>query len=302
MKITLRQLRYLEALATERHFGRAAERCAVSQPALSAQIRDLEAALTVTLVERTSSGARLTRVGEEIVARARSILTEVGDLEAFARARGAALAGPLRLGVIPSIAPFLLPTLLPRAAARFPDLQLEIRETVTATLVEELAAGDLDLVVASVPLGHPALTELALFDDAFVLAAPRRGPFALAGIASAADIPADALLLLEDGHCLRDQTLAVCGAIDARRLRSSGVTSLTTILQLVAAGQGLTLLPDLFLATVPFDADNIRLTRFGDQEPRRTVGLAWRRTNPLAEEFRRFGDLVRACAPGVEGD
>ncbi|WP_181707695.1 LysR substrate-binding domain-containing protein [Chthonobacter rhizosphaerae] len=298
MKVTLRQLRYLEALASEAHFGRAAERCAVSQPALSTQIRDLEAALTVTLVERTPSGARLTRVGEEVVARARRILAEVGDLEAFARARGAALAGPLRLGVIPSIAPYLLPKLLPRAAEHFPDLQLEIRETVTATLVDELSSGDLDLVVASVPLDHAAFAELPLFDDAFVLAAPRRGPFALADVSTAADIPADALLLLEDGHCLRDQTLAVCGAIDARRLRSSGVTSLTTILQLVAAGQGLTLLPDLFLATVPFDTENIRLTRFDGVEPRRTVGLAWRRSNPLGEEFQRFGNLVRACAPG----
>ncbi|WP_181703628.1 hydrogen peroxide-inducible genes activator [Chthonobacter albigriseus] len=302
MKITLRQLRYLDALATEQHFGRAAERSAVSQPALSAQIRDLEALLGVTLVERLPTGARLTRVGAEVAARARAILGDVGDLESYARAQSGDLAGPFRLGLIPSIAPFLLPRLLPILGDRFPRMELAVRETVTGTLVEELVAGDLDLVIASVPLDHPALEEMPLFDDCFLLATPRQGPYALASADSAGQIPAEALLLLEDGHCLRDQTLKVCGALDMRKLRNTGLTSLTTILQLVAAGQGITLLPEMFLENAAMDQSAIRLNRFAGPEPKRTVGLAWRRSSPLTPLFERLGDVVARCASGHQSE
>jgi LysR family hydrogen peroxide-inducible transcriptional activator len=292
MPITLRQLRYLEALAREGHFGRAAERSAISQPALSAQIRDLETDLGVTLAERTPSGARLTAVGAEIVRRARVILAEVADLETYARAQSGLMAGPLRLGVIPSIAPYLLPRLLPQVATAYPGLSLSIRETITATLEQELADGAIDAAIASLPFGRGAFSEQPLFDDAFLLATPERGPYALVDVTSAGDIPAEALLLLEDGHCLRDQTLAVCGALDGKRLRASGVTSLSTILQLVSAGQGVTLLPELFLATAPLPGGGIRLARFGEPEPRRTIGLAWRKRHPMAEDFGRLAGLI----------
>ncbi|WP_237153540.1 hydrogen peroxide-inducible genes activator [Oryzibacter oryziterrae] len=296
MKITLRQLRYLDALASEGHFGRAADKSAVTQPALSTQIRELEEALGCRLVERVPSGARLTTLGGAIVERARRILADVGELEDFARAASDKVAGPLSLGVIPSIAPYLLPRLLPRLAETYPDLRLTVRETVTATLVEELNQGHLDVIVASSPLGDSNLVEWPLFRDTFLLALPPKGPYALGAVSSAADIPPEALLLLEDGHCLRDQTLASCGAIDARRLRNAGVTSLTTILHLVAAGQGITLLPELFLSAGQVDESQIRLVRFAEPEPHRMICVAWRKTSPLSDIYEKLAEVVQGLA------
>ena len=299
MRITLRQLRYLDALAAEGHFGRAADRAAVSQPALSAQIRELEEALGCQLVERATSGARLTTAGVAVVERGRRILAEVGDLEAFARIAADPKAGSLRLGIIPSIGPYLLPKLLPSLAEVFPALKVSVRETVTATLVGELQDGGLDLVIASLPLGDPSFSEMPVFTDAFLLAMPAAGPLSLGVFDSAADIPTEALLLLEDGHCLRDQTLASCGALDARRLTRAGVTSLATILQLVAAGQGITLLPELFLAAAPLDAGRVRLRRFHAPEPHRTVGLAWRKSSPFSELCAQIASLIAGMKPEI---
>ncbi len=301
MKITLRQLRYLDALAAERHFGRAADRVSVSQPALSAQIRELEEALGCQLVERATSGTRLTPAGLAIVERGRRILAEAADLEAFARAAADPEAGSLRLGIIPSIGPYLLPKLLAALAGAFPALKVGVRETVTATLVGELQDGGLDLIISSLPLGDPSFVEMPVFTDAFLLATPATGPLSLGTFGSASDIPTEALLLLEDGHCLRDQTLASCGALDARRLTRSGVTSLATILQLVAAGQGITLLPELFLAATPLDAGRVRLCRFSDPEPHRTVGLAWRRSSPLSGLCERIAGLTAQLKPAADG-
>lgn len=301
MRITLRQLRYLDALAAEGHFGRAAERAAVSQPALSAQIRDLEEVLGCQLVERAASGARLTPAGSVIIERARRILAEVGDLEAFARVAADPTSGSLRLGIIPSIGPYLLPKLLPALVEAFPALKVGVRETVTASLIGELQDGALDLIIASLPLGDPSFVEAPVFTDAFLLATPATGPLSLGAFGSAADIPTEALLLLEDGHCLRDQTLASCGALDARRLTRTGVTSLATILQLVAAGQGITLLPELFLAATPLDAGRVRLRRFSVPEPHRTVGLAWRRSSPLSALCERISDLIAEMRPAIDG-
>lgn len=297
MRITLRQLRYLDALAVEGHFGRAAERAAVSQPALSAQIRELEEALGCQLIERAASGARLTPAGQDIVTRGRRILAEVEDLEAFARAATDPAAGSLRLGIIPSIGPYLLPKLLSTLAEAFPALKVGVRETVTAGLIGELQAGALDLLIASLPLGDPSFVEVPVFTDSFLLATPATGPLSLGAFDRAADIPAETLLLLEDGHCLRDQTLASCGALDARRLTRAGVTSLATILQLVAAGQGITLLPELFLAATPLDAGRVRLRRFSAPEPHRTIGLAWRRSSPLSALCERIADLTAQLRP-----
>ena len=299
MRITLRQLRYLDALAAEGHFGRAAERVAVSQPALSAQIRELEEALGCPLVERAASGARLTPAGLEVVGRGRRILAEANDLEAFARAAADPATGSLRLGIIPSIGPYLLPKLLPTLAEAFPALKVGIRETVTAGLVGELQNGALDLVIASLPLGDPSFVEVPVFTDSFLLATPAVGPLSLGVFDRAADIPTEALLLLEDGHCLRDQTLASCGALDARRLTRAGVTSLATILQLVAAGQGITLLPELFLAATPLDAGRVRLRRFSVPEPHRTIGLAWRRSSPLSGLCEAIAGLTGRLKPAA---
>ncbi len=279
-------------LATTGHFGRAAEAAGISQPALSMQVRELEAELQGTLVERTAAGAVLTGLGAEVAARAGDILAAVGDLQDLARARSGALAGPLNLGVIPSVAPYLLPRLLPVIARRYPDAQLHVRETITDVLVGELIAGDLDAIVVSLPLGNDKLAEATSFDDGFLLAAPASSPYARRVPAVADLIAADDLLLLEDGHCLRDQALEVCHAIDPRRLRRVGATSLATIVQLVAAGQGITLVPRLAAGTGAFTDPRLKLVPFKQPEPHRTIGVAWRRRSPREGDFRALAEMV----------
>ena len=295
MTASLRQLRYLNALAAAGHFGRAAEAVGVTQPALSMQIRELETALGGVLVERGPAGATLTELGVEVAGRAAQILAAVYDLEELAAARSEILTGRLRLGIIPSVAPFLLPRLIAAAAARYPRLQLTIREAVTRALAVELAAGGLDAVVASLPLGADEFAETPAFDDVFLLAAPADSPHARRSPALAERISADELLLLEDGHCLRDQALSVCRAIDPRRLRSFGATSLATVLQLVAAGQGVTLLPRLAVDAGVLGDRRLRLVRFAKPEPRRTLGLAWRKSSPRTREYAALADLIRTA-------
>jgi LysR family hydrogen peroxide-inducible transcriptional activator len=291
--ITLRQLRYLDALATAGHFGRAAEASGVSQPALSMQIKELETELGGPLVERGPAGAVLTELGGEVVARSNHILALVRDLEELAAARGELLSGPLRVGVIPSVAPYLLPRLVAAAEREYPDLRLTIRESITRTLVGELAAGDLDVIIASLPLGNDELAEAVAFDDAFLLAAPRRSRHAMRKPALTELIAADELLLLEDGHCLRDQALAVCGSIERSRLRSYGATSLATVLQLVAAGHGITFVPELAVDAALRANRDLALVRFADPAPTRAIGVAWRRTSPRQRDFLALAELVR---------
>ena len=296
--ISLKQLHYFDLLAAAGHFGRAAERAGVTQPALSMQIGGLERSLGAALVERAASGARLTDLGAEVAERGARILAAVRDLESLALARGEVLAGPLRLGIIPSVAPFLLPRLLDVALARYPALRLSVRETITATLLEELVAGELDAIVASLPLQGGELEEEASFEDAFLLAAPSGSPHALQSPALAELIAADELLLLEDGHCIRDQALAVCHAIDPRRLRSFGATSFSTLLQLVATGHGVTLLPQLAAdAGIASDA-RLAVVRFAEPEPSRTIGVAWRRSSPRERDFRVLAGLVKEAGRG----
>ncbi len=292
--ITLRQLRYFHALAASGHFGRAAEASGISQPALSMQLRELEAALGGGLVERRPDGASLTELGRDVKGRVTHILAAVRDLEELARARNAQLSGPLRLGIIPSVAPFLLPRLLKRATQAHPALQLVVRETITEHLIEELADGGLDAIVASLPLeAGDGFEEAAAFDDTFLLAAPAGSPHAHRSPALADMIDAEELLLLEDGHCLRDQALAVCHRIDPRRLRSFGATSIATVLQLVAAGQGITLIPEMAVDSGISADPRLALVRFAAPEPHRTVGLAWRRASPRRSHFLALVDLLR---------
>jgi LysR family hydrogen peroxide-inducible transcriptional activator len=296
--ISLKQLRYFDLLAATGHFGRAAERAGITQPALSMQIVGLERELGAPLVERIATGARLTALGEEVFERGARILAEVRDLEALARARGEVLSGGLRLGIIPSVAPFLLPRLLDVAARTYPDLQISVRETITETLVKELVAGDLDAVVASLPLQSDDLEEEVAFEDAFLLAAPAGSPQARQSPALAELISAEDLLLLEDGHCIRDQALAVCRAIDPRRLRSFGATSFSTLLQLVAAGHGVTLLPQMAVDAGIVADERLAVVRFARPEPRRTIGVAWRRRSPRERDYRALVGLVREAGQG----
>lgn len=288
---TLRQLRYLAALARHRHFGRAAEDCAVTQPALSMQIRDLERKLGTELVERRAGEIALTETGLEIARRGEPILSAVNDLSDFARHHSRLLSGPMRLGVIPSLAPYLLPRILPVLQAHYPDLKLELRESQTKTLIAELLRGQLDAVMIALPADHPEIEARSLFDDAFLLAAPAGDPLPAHARVTAGDIDHRRLILLEDGHCLRDQALAFCGINRDGALKELGATSLATIMQMVANGYGVTLVPQIAVDVEARD-ERVKLLRFVDPEPRRTIGLAWRRTSSRTADFAALGTLV----------
>lgn len=275
---TLRQLRYLAALAEHGHFGRAAAACHVTQPALSMQIKELEAELDLPLVERGRSGAFLTEEGVELAERARALNAGVKDLEDFARERRGDRAQRLSLGIIPSVAPYLLPRLLPLLQAAIPGLDLKVRETQTAVLMAELAGGDLDAVIAALPLAAEGIETAALFDDAFLLASPAGDPVEAT---SPRDLQPGRLLLLEEGHCLRDQALGACEISD---LSTFGATSLTTLVQLVAHGQGVTLLPAM--AADDLADPRIVLSRFADPAPSRTIALAWRAASPRKRQLK----------------
>lgn len=293
---TLRQFRYLDALARFRHFGTAANHCAVTQPALSTQIQDLEKKLGVDLVERRYKDVQLTPVGREVAERAASILADVRDLGEFARLRAAPLAGDLRLGVIPSIAPYLLPPLLPLLRERYPALELHIRETQTQALIDELVSGGLDLLLLAMPAEHGDVETLPLFEDCFVLALPPSRETKGSVRASLDLVKDDRLLLLEEGHCLRDQALAFCELRQVGNIDTFGASSLSTIVQMVANGLGLTLLPEISIDVETRHGD-IKLMRFVEPEPSRVVGLAWRTTNPRRRDFEAFAELILATVP-----
>lgn len=291
--ITFRQLRYLAALARHRHFGRAADACAVTQPALSMQIRELERELGADLVERRPGDVVLTETGLEVARRAEQILTAANDLVDFARHREI-LSGPLRLGVIPTLAPYLLPKLLPRLQVAHPALRLEVRETQTDTLLDELIAGELDCVLLALPVEHADVETLALFKDRFLLAAPvgeaiPRRPL------NADDVDQRRLILLEEGHCLRDQALAFCASKQRDSATALGSTSLATVMQMVANGYGVTLVPEIATDAEVRDK-RVTLKRFAAPEPGRTIGLAWRKTSPRGRDFDALGKAVRIAA------
>lgn len=295
--VSLRQLRYLESLAETHHFGHAAEACAISQPALSMQIKELEDELQLSLVERRRSGIELTEQGEEIARRARSILASVRDLLDYAKHQEGLLSGVLKLGAIPSIAPYLLPVALPELQRRYPGLNLKLRETVTANLVRELVMGDLDLILVALPIEDPEVETLHLFDDRFILAAKATKRNQRLRHASADMLADNRLLLLEEGHCLRDQALSYCHMVTPEARDSFGASSLATIVQMVANGYGVTLLPEMAIASETHSSGDIRLLRFRSPEPKREIGLAWRKTSPRKQDFMQFAELLREVAP-----
>jgi LysR family transcriptional regulator, hydrogen peroxide-inducible genes activator len=295
--VSLRQLRYLESLAETRHFGHAAEACAVSQPALSMQIKELEDELKVSLVERRKSGVELTEQGEEIAKRARSILASVRDLLDYAKHQEGVMAGSLKLGAIPSIAPYLLPAALPQLQRRFPALNLQLRETVTTNLVRELVTGDLDLILIALPIEDPEVETYYLFDDRFILATKATKGNRRLCHANADMLAEHRLLLLEEGHCLRDQALSYCHMVTPEARNSFGASSLATIVQMVANGYGVTLLPEMAIASEIHSGGDIRLLRFPAPEPKREIGLAWRKTSPRKRDFIQLAELLRKIAP-----
>ena len=288
--ITLRQLRYLAALARTRHFGKAAEECAVTQPALSMQIRELERELGVDLIERRPGEIAVTETGIEVARRADHILAATRDLVDFARHRDV-LSGPLKLGIIPTLAPYLLPRVLPLLQARYAALRLDVRETQTDTLVEELAAGALDCLLLAMPVEGADVETVALFDDRFLLAAPAAEPLPKRRV-TVADVDQRRLILLEEGHCLRDQALAFCASKTRDAPAGLGATSLATVMQMVANGYGVTLVPEIAADVEVRDA-RVKLTRFAAPEPGRVIGLAFRRTSPRRKDFDALGAVVK---------
>lgn len=285
-------MQYFDALAQTLHFGRAAELAGVTQPALSAQIAEMEERLGCRLFERGGKTVRLTEEAEGLLPRIESILADIREVEAIARRGRTAMEGRFRLGIIPTIAPYLLPHVLPVLKTRFPALALELREAVTSSLIEETEAGRLDGFIAALPLDYPALVKEELFQDRFFLAVAENDP-AFTAPPVPPDSPAlERLMLLEEGHCLREQALAVCGNVKPVAMASYGATSLTTLLQMVAHGLGVTLIPEM-ATTTGGNMPGLKIVPFVDPMPARSICLAWRRNSMRQEECRELARIVR---------
>jgi LysR family transcriptional regulator, hydrogen peroxide-inducible genes activator len=296
MNISLKQLRYFDSVARLSHFGKAAEHCAVTQPALSMQIQELEKMLGVQLFERSRKGVILTEAGREIAARAARVLADVRDIVDTAQRQRGTLAGSLHLGVIPTLAPYVLPAAFPLLRDKYPQLDLHLRETQTQNLIEELLQGELDLLLLALPVEHPEIETIKLFSDRFLLALPKARQIAANRVRATPELlQQDRLLLLEEGHCLRDQALSFCNLRRVDNIDTFGASNLSTIVQMVANGLGMTLLPELAV-DLECRRGNIRLMRFSDPEPRRVVGLAFRKTSPRKRDFAALGKLIAQAA------
>ena len=295
--MNLRDLGYLVALADHRHFGRAAAACFVSQPTLSTQIKRLEEELGVKLVERAGRKMMLTPFGADVVARARNILRESEQIVELAQRMRDPEAGTVRLGMFPTLGPYLLPHVMPPLRKRFAQLELLLVEEKTPQLLAQLEAGRLDAALMALPVGNPRLEHAALFDEPFVLAAPDSHPLARKRKIVTSDLAAHTVLLLEDGHCLRDQALAVCEMACAREKPGFRATSLETLRQMVAAGVGVTLLP--VLATLPPVAQpkGVVTRPFVAPAPFRRIGLFWRRSSVMREFMQKLANELKQIRP-----
>src|SRR5579884_256613 len=301
---TVKQLQYLVALRRFGHFGRAADACFVTQSTLSAGLRELETLLGVTLVERTRRVVRFTALGEKIAAKAIAVLRETEELSEMARAQGRPLHGELRMGVIPTIAPFLLPAMLPRLRTEWPDLKLYLREETSAAACEALHRGQLDCVLLALPFSCGEVDSAALFDDPLFVAYPR-GEAPRARSITAAEIDENRLLLLEDGHCLKDHALSACNRPELRANAAMMGTSLHTLVQMVDNGLGVTFVPGMAIEAGILSGTAVDAKPLKSEHPYRRIALIWRRSSPresefqlLAESLRRIaGDLIPDLAP-----
>ena len=293
--MNLRDLRYLVALADERHFGRAAARCFVSQPTLSAQIRKLEEYLGVTLVERQPKRVALTETGEKIVERARRALQEADAIVDLGKTDRDPLAGALRLALIPTVGPYLLPHVVGPLRRALPRLKLMLYEYQTGPLLEKLRDGELDLGILALPVPADGLETAALYDEPFTVALPSSHPLAERERIRLEDLRGETLLLLEDGHCLRDQALEVCSRIRLAEEQDYRATSLETLRQMVAAGHGITLLPELAAATPVGTARGLRIKPFTRPAPARTIGAVWRKSTTRGKAIEAVAATVRAA-------
>lgn len=297
--LTLRQLRYLDAVATHCHFGRAAEACSISQPALSNQIKELESLANAPLVERDSRNVHLTPLGAAFVDRARAILASVDELEGIVRASSDGLSGDLRLGIIPTVAPYLLPAIATALSGAFRELDLKPREAMTQTLVDDLLAYKLDAAILALPLTHSAFFEAPLFEEEFVLVRhhDERGK----PMPSTANLANMRLLLLEEGHCLRDQALSFCALGTDRGRDILEGSSLSTLVQMVGAGIGLTLIPEIAL---PLETriSTVAIDTFETDKPKRTIGIVWRKKSPFAAHYDQLRAVIAEAAQNVLSD
>lgn len=291
--ITLKQLHYFEALARHKHFGRAAADCSISQPALSMQVKELEESLGANLIERMAREIRLTPLGEEVVERARDVLravSEIGDL-------GKSWRDSLRMGVIATIAPYLLPRLAEALSQNYPDIELTMREAQTHKLIEEIMQGRLDAAILALPISEPQLEELELFDEPFVLVRPLTDHGR--PVPNSERLKEMRMLLLEEGHCFRDQALAFCNMQSATPREVLDASSLATLVQMVSAGFGITLIPEM---AVPVETRSaaVAIDRFPEPEPTRKIGMVWRKTSPLADELTEVAQVVAKAAQAMQ--
>jgi LysR family transcriptional regulator, hydrogen peroxide-inducible genes activator len=288
--LTLKHLRYFEALAQHGHFGRAADACAISQPALSLQIKELEAILGTPLVERGARQIRLTSLGDVFAARARDILRQVDELDDLARASFSPLVGRLRIGIIPTVAPYLLPKVIKALTGRYSVLDLRPREAVTQKLLADLKDGKLDTAIVALPVSEQSLHEEALFDEEFVLVRPLED--AHKPVPDPQSLREMRLLLLEEGHCFRDQALSFCKISSAVPRDLMEGSALSTLVQMVGAGIGVTLIPEMAVAIETRSAD-VSVARLAQPRPTRTIGMVWRKTNPLADQLAHIAGIVQ---------
>jgi LysR family hydrogen peroxide-inducible transcriptional activator len=293
--MNLRDLHYLVALAEHRHFGRAAEASFVSQPTLSTQIRKLEDELGVALVERTPRKVLLTETGREIAGRARGVLSEIDEIKAIAQRTRNPESGRLRLGIFPTLGPYLLPHLVPLVRKRFPQLELLLVEEKTEQVIHMLREGTLDVGVLALPLHEDSLHTEFLFEEPFVLAVPDDHPLARRKARlKLADLEDESLLLLEDGHCLRDQALEFCQLAGAGEKVGFRATSLETLRQMVAANVGITLLPTLAIKPPMARTENVQLLEFSGHAPSRRIALIWRKSSSMGGFLQSFAEVIRS--------
>lgn len=293
---TLKQMQYLVALKDHGHFGKAADACFVTQSTLSAGIRELESLIGITLVERTRRVVRFTALGDRIVEKAHRVLREAEELAAIAQASGKPLAGELRMSVIPTIAPFLLPRLLPKLRSERPELKLYLREETTQAAIESLRHGNVDCVLLALPFPMGELDSEILFQDRLYVAFPRDEPSDPPEWIGPDMIDESRLLLLEDGHCLKDHALAACNRPDLRASATMMGTSLHTLIQMVDNGLGVTMIPEMAIAGGLLEHTQITARPLRSERGWRDIALVWRRNSPREKEFRLLSEILRGSA------
>lgn len=299
MNFTLKQLRYFQTLTHHRQFARAAAVLSITQPALSLQIKDLEQELGGVLFERGPREVQLTSFGEEFAQSVADILRSIDELGDLVRTRRNQLVGRLRLGIIPTIAPYLLPTLIRSLTQSNEGVEIHVRETLTSRLIQELSEGRIDTAIVALPVSSPSLTEVPIFSEEFVLVRPeadRDLP-----VPNSEALEEMRLLLLEEGHCFRDQALSFCGTQSVVPKETLDASSLTTLVQMVGAGLGVTLIPEMAISVETGSAP-VSIARFGGTRPSRTIGMVWRKTSPLSSQFEEISKIVKQAADKVYSD